>query len=892
MPHRLTPKHALVCCYYIPQPDLDSYSRRLFHLIEFLRDADWRVTVLAEKGAAGDSSATRLRHMGVPLYFNIAKAAKTLVETELFDVALLGFWHIAQKVIPTIRALSPATRVVVDSGDIHLLRHARQIFQSRSDEGWPGQLDSDYAAAMIKELNTYASADAVLTVSQKEADLIADLTAEERLCFAIPDCEELKTSPVSQAKRKGVVFVGNFEHPPNVEALEYFCGEILPRVSEPVRKAHPVQVVGNALKPSLAEAAEKAGYVQAIGWVPSVLPYLERARLAVVPVRHGAGTKRKLLQALAVGTPVVSSTIGVEGLNLRNEHDILIADDAGAFADAITRLASDDELWKRLQQNGRASFAAEQEPELVRRRFLEALELVLMRQQRKAAFMRCAKSENPSVVEYRRIIHRIRELVRRKIPAYAQIAVVSRGDDELLNLNKRLGWHFPQGPNNVYVGYHPRDSLDAIRHLQRLRKKGAAWLVFPKTAFWWFDYYPEFRRYLDVNCRVAIRDPKTCVVYAVSPGAVRWARQHRGRKRPDESKQFEPEIADFGDPAGSRDRGDESVISVGAEASAISIVIPTFNRADLLEATLETLASQSLDREKYEVLVIDDGSSNHTAEVAKRYSRRYRLKYFYHPHKGIAAAKNRGAQGSSYPIVFFFDDDDLADRQLLLEHLQAHREHPAETTAILGYTTWARSLRITEVMRFVTGIGHYLFSYDGLEMGQPLDFTYFWGGRTSCKRSLLQRHGLFDERFEFGSEDIELAYRLSRKGFNVILNRCAVQYMNRPVTFDEFCMRCERQGRSQLQFSMLHDDPVVQNWCGVRGAKERWHKHKPLLRRKVSEVHQIESGIDRRPPAQRQTLLDELHKLYWWTFEVFKLKGIIEETNTLPRRQPAQLSLH
>jgi hypothetical protein len=210
MPHRLTAKHALVCCYYIPQPDLDSYSRRLFHLIEFLRDADWRVTVLAEKGAATDSSATRLRHMGVPLYFNIAKAAKTLVETELFDVALLGFWHIAQRVIPTIRGLSPATRVVVDSGDIHLLRHARQIFQSRSDEGWPGQLDSDYAAAMIKELNTYASADAVLTVSQKEADLIADLTAEERLCFAIPDCEELKVSPVSQARRKGLEFVGNF----------------------------------------------------------------------------------------------------------------------------------------------------------------------------------------------------------------------------------------------------------------------------------------------------------------------------------------------------------------------------------------------------------------------------------------------------------------------------------------------------------------------------------------------------------------------------------------------------------------------------------------------------------------------------------------------------------
>ena len=82
---------------------------------------------------------------------------------------------------------------------------------------------------------------------------------------------------------------------------------------------------------------------------------------------------------------------------------------------------------------------------------------------------------------------------------------------------------------------------------------------------------------------------------------------------------------------------------------------------------------------------------------------------------------------------------------------------------MLGYTTWDPSLEVTPLMRFVTDVGHYLFAYDGLEDGQSLDWTYFWGGRSSCKRGLLLRYGLFNPTFTFGSEDIELGWRLARK---------------------------------------------------------------------------------------------------------------------------------
>src|SRR5205823_323451 len=101
--------------------------------------------------------------------------------------------------------------------------------------------------------------------------------------------------------------------------------------------------------------------------------------------------------------------------------------------------------------------------------------------------------------------------------------------------------------------------------------------------------------------------------------------------------------------------------------------------------------------------------------------------------------------------------------------------------------------------------------YTFIENGAVLDYTFFWGGRTSCKRMFLAAEGIFDPEFRFGSEDIELGYRLARVGFKVVHNADAVSYMNRSLTFVDFCRRCEHQGRSQHQFgNVLHaDDPDV-----------------------------------------------------------------------------------
>jgi GT2 family glycosyltransferase/glycosyltransferase involved in cell wall biosynthesis len=284
----------------------------------------------------------------------------------------------------------------------------------------------------------------------------------------------------------------------------------------------------------------------------------------------------------------------------------------------------------------------------------------------------------------------------------------------------------------------------------------------------------------------------------------------------------------------------------------ISVVIPTFNRAESLGATLQSLAAQSLSADKYEVVVVNDGSSDSTPQICNSFAGRMPLVALRHQsNSGISAAKNTGIFRSCGKILLFFDDDDIADSHLLEEHLKAHEQHPEENVAVLGYTTWASTLPITPLMRYLTDVGRFLFAYGELKDGQDLDFTYFWGGRSSCKRSLLAKHGVFNRQFPSIIEDMELGYRLSHFGFRVIFHRAAVSYMARGITFEDFCNRCERQGEALYLFSRLHSDPVVQQYCqlsdpfvGNRALpvdpEARWSEIAALFQQRIDETGRVE----------------------------------------------------
>jgi glycosyltransferase involved in cell wall biosynthesis/SAM-dependent methyltransferase len=119
---------------------------------------------------------------------------------------------------------------------------------------------------------------------------------------------------------------------------------------------------------------------------------------------------------------------------------------------------------------------------------------------------------------YQLLIRKVREAVEGAVPAGATVVVVSKGDGELLRLEGRRGWHFPQRPDGIYSGHHPADGAAAVAHLEELRARGADYLLIPQTSLWWLDHYADFRRHLEGRYREALRQPDVCVIYSLRSG--------------------------------------------------------------------------------------------------------------------------------------------------------------------------------------------------------------------------------------------------------------------------------------------------------------------------------------------------------------------------------------
>lgn len=321
-----------------------------------------------------------------------------------------------------------------------------------------------------------------------------------------------------------------------------------------------------------------------------------------------------------------------------------------------------------------------------------------------------------------------------------------------------------------------------------------------------------------------------------------------------------------------------------SDRPAISVVIPTHERAALLERSLRSLREQTLQRSRFEVVVVDDGSSDETASVCERLAGELELRYFRIENSGISAAKNLGLFASTAPLVLWFDDDDIADPRLLGEHLEAHREHPQENLAVLGYTTWAPELEITPLMEYVTDIGQQLFFYRDLKDGQMLDYTFFWGGRSSCKRSFLVQHGSFDQELP-AMEDVELGFRLSRHGFEVLHVRTAKSFMVRPVTHEEFARRCVKRGRAIWLYASRHSDPEVERFCRIAEALEKWPAMAAELEAKLERVRELERQDEEAGWFEHEAL-EELRELYGWTFDVLQSRGIAEAAAEDSERVP------
>jgi cellulose synthase/poly-beta-1,6-N-acetylglucosamine synthase-like glycosyltransferase len=312
----------------------------------------------------------------------------------------------------------------------------------------------------------------------------------------------------------------------------------------------------------------------------------------------------------------------------------------------------------------------------------------------------------------------------------------------------------------------------------------------------------------------------------------------------------------------------------------LSAILTTYNRAALLPEVFRGLERQTLDRSEYEIVVIDDGSTDTTADLVARFSATLPIVYRSQPNSGLAAAKNSGIETAKGDIILFMDDDDVPSPELFQEHLRSHAEYPDEAVGVLGYTNLAPVLAQNPLMHFVTEVGCYLFSYPRIPPAtQLLDFSFFWGGRSSCKARLLNRGERFNPAFRFGCEDIELAYRLKKFGLQIKFNRNAKSTMIREISFDAFCRRITQQGRSNFMFSQLHPTEEIRSWTDVADIEHRWLSLEPKFQDLLSSGrrldalarHRQSAGIELEPWVQKL-----LHSAYWKAFDAARISGTME----------------
>ncbi len=349
-----------------PRPDRDSASMRLVALMRLLQSEGADVVFVPDDLSHAGAATEALQHAGIEAWYApfIDDPSRWLTrEGGRFTTVVLCRHHVAARWLPRVRRHAPDARVVFDSVDLHYLRERRAAELAGDGAGLRAA-----EATRRRELAIVAAADATLVVSPTERELLQADAPGARVEL-LSNLHEVAGGGEPFERRHDVVFVGGFRHPPNTDAVRWFAGEIWPRVRERLPDAR-FHVIGSD-PPADILALDGRDGIRVHGHVADIRPWMDGARIAVAPLRFGAGVKGKVNLSMAHGQPLVASACAAEGMHLRDGEDVLVADDPVAFADAIVRLHSDAELWRRLARNGqeniRRHFSADAFRETVRR---------------------------------------------------------------------------------------------------------------------------------------------------------------------------------------------------------------------------------------------------------------------------------------------------------------------------------------------------------------------------------------------------------------------------------------------------------------------------------------------------------------------------------------------
>jgi glycosyltransferase involved in cell wall biosynthesis len=384
----------LVLTPQLPYPPHQGTSLRNFHIIEglaerhqitllsFLQDQDWGeqpphtplsalcqqvVTVPAPQSR---STATRLwqmmltRKADMTLRLQSQRFSITLrrlLGENSFDVVQIEGIEMAWT-IETIRQVCPKQKLVYDAHNAEAVLQVRASRADLEDRGrWLAAAYSWVQSGRLRRFETWIGEQVnwITAVSQIDKENLArQLLKKPVPITVIPNCIDVAQYAVESISEQGqadtegfdIVFLGKMDYRPNVDAVLWFANKVWPQIAAG-RPGTTWAIVGQKPHARLDYLREVPG-ITVTGWVDRVQPYLAGARVFIMPFRIGSGTRLKLIEALAAGKAVVSTSLGVEGYPVHDGQELLLADTANEMAFEILRLLQDSELRAQLGKRG------------------------------------------------------------------------------------------------------------------------------------------------------------------------------------------------------------------------------------------------------------------------------------------------------------------------------------------------------------------------------------------------------------------------------------------------------------------------------------------------------------------------------------------------------------
>ena len=335
-------KIVLVIDHYVPTPDRDAGSRAMMACLHVLLHAGFLVKFWPHNLSYSPDYTEALQALGIEVFHGPDQAPfDSWIKSagREFDLILVSRPDVAEDVMPSIRRHCRAP-LVYYGHDLHF-RRMRQQAEVTGDD----RLLHLAKHMRERECAIWRQADLSLYLSEEEAQIASALQPDARIGSIVPYCfDRFGERQIAPACHE-IIFVGGFAHPPNEDAAVWFVNEILPLIRAEVPEAHLSIIGSNPTERVRALSGEGIAWFANVTDAELEAAY-ERARVAVVPLRCGAGVKLKVVEALRTGVPLVTTPVGAQGLPGLFQV-AAVEDDAALFAAAAIDLLRDDTAWEQ-----------------------------------------------------------------------------------------------------------------------------------------------------------------------------------------------------------------------------------------------------------------------------------------------------------------------------------------------------------------------------------------------------------------------------------------------------------------------------------------------------------------------------------------------------------------